>query len=743
MQPIRETWRTPLLCILLALATFAAFSAVLHNGFIKFDDGFYIVHNPHVASGVTLDNLRWALGSGYQGNWHPLTWFSHMLDVQLFGMRPGWHHLMNLLFHVANAVLLFVLLQRLTAVRWASFFVAALFALHPLHVESVAWAAERKDALSTLFLMLTLLAYVAYVKQQPSGELSRAEDPKSTPPFRVLFNSRRYVAALVLFVLGLMSKPMLVTVPFLLLLLDFWPLGRLQSSSLSSSQWKVLLREKLAFFALAALSSVITLIVQERGHATYLSLPLGTRLANAVASLCLYLGKTIWPTRLSIFYPHPATGVTGSGDWPLAGVFVAALALAAISVLAVLRRQKFPWFTTGWFWFLLTLLPVIGIVQVGGQAMADRYTYIPLIGLFICVVWGASSLIKNYPSLQSSLAVVGAAALVMCGVLSHRQTQFWRNDFTVFAHALDVTSKNALAHYHLGIAYRDQNQTAKAMEEFRAAVAADPTYAAPYPEIGAILEEQGKREEAFKLYEAAVKATPWAEQLHNLLGSRLWSQGKQEEALAHYAAALKCDSDYPDAHFNLGIALASLGQFGEAAAHFAAVCRLRPDDREALGCLAESLLKSGRLAQAEVHFTELTRLDPRNASAHENLGLLLVQRGAYDPALEQFQQAVALNPNWPDALNALAWLLATHPRVEYRKPVEAVKLAERACQLGGNKQARFWSTLDVAYAGAGRLPDAIQAATKARQLALAAGQTNAAEAAQTRLEQYNKQLTNK
>jgi tetratricopeptide (TPR) repeat protein len=539
-----------------------------------------------------------------------------------------------------------------------------------------------------------------------------------------------------------MSKPMLVTLPFLLLLLDFWPLGRFHSNIPTSISLKMLLHEKIPFFVLAAISSVVTLIVQQKGHATYLAVSLEARLANAVVSYWIYLGKTIWPLHLSIYYPHPSSGLVRLHPWPQSWVILAALGLLIISFAAFYYRRLVPWFAVGWFWFLGTLVPVIGIVQVGGQAMADRYTYIPSIGIFIATIWAASALAEWRPAIKPVLVISAALVLTVCAVLTQRQVKFWRNDFTIFAHALSVTPDNALAHYHLGIAYRDEGQTAKAMTEFRAAVAVDPFYVLAYPEIGGILEDAGKGLEALELYQQAVKVNPRAEQLHNLLATRLWGQGKQEEALFHYAAALRCNPDYADAHFNFGVALASRGQFADATAHFAAACRLRPDDREALGCLAEALMKQGRLSQAEDRFRELTRLAPTNALAHYNLGLLLVERSSLDAALPQFQQAVAINPNYPDALNALAWLLATHPQIQFRQPVEAVKLAQRACELNGGKQSRFWSTLDVAYAGAGRFTDAIQAATRAQELAAAEGQTNAAQAAAVRIEEYKKCLAN-
>ncbi len=757
MNRIRALRPAILFPVALALAALAAYWPILQNDFIKFDDGFYVLHNPHVTGGLTLENIGWAFRTGYQGNWHPLTWLSHMLDVQLFGLNPSWHHLTNLLLHVGNALLLWTLLHRLTSAPGRSFFVAALFALHPLHVESVAWASERKDVLCAFFFFLMLLAYAAYAKttgSHPPGPAgphtpdragSLVPENDRMPPVPGFFSAivqkpeRAYLLSLGLYVLALMSKPMVVTAPLVMLLLDLWPLRRLSprppGSPLLSSELKGLLREKIPFFALAVISSLVTFAVQQSHRAMYLNLPWERRVPNAIASYGRYLGLAAWPKDLSVFYPLPA----GSYPWPAALIFLAALALLAISLAAWVSRWRVPWFTTGWYWYLITLVPVIGLVQVGGQAFADRYTYIPLIGIFLCLVWALAEFVGESRAGRVAVASAGVAVLVACTVLTQIQTRYWRTDFTIFQHALQVTPNNALAHYHVGIAFRDQGQTAPAVDHFRAAIKADPSYAPAYSEIGAILENDGKDQEALSLYEQAFQATPWAEQIHNHLAAKLWAAGKQDEALAHYSAALRSNPDYPDAHFNLGLALSSRGQLTEAASHFATVCRLRPEDTEALGCLAEALFKDGRLGQAAGCYRTLTRLAPTNAEAHQNLGLILVEQGELGQAMAQFRQAVQLKPNWPDALNALAWVLATHPRPDLRNGAEAVELAERACQLSEGKQPRFWSTLDVAYAQAGRFTDAILAATKAKTLAAAAGQTNAAQAAESRIEAYRQQ----
>ena len=563
----------------------------------------YVTHNPHVTGGLTWGNVGWAFRTGYASNWHPLTWLSHMLDAELYGLKPGGHHLTNLLLHTANAVLLFLLLRRLTRAEWRSGLVAGLFALHPLHVESVAWVAERKDVLSAFFFLLTLGAYAAYVsrvegrgeskcevrspksERRPKAEgrnpkevqspRSKVQSPESrepdgeswkcgggpmadvrSPGSEVTQHAARsthrgafwYVLALVFFALGLMSKAMLVTTPFVLLLLDFWPLGRFRlpafshgafavpQDSFQGSELKIqnsklklfaaLLLEKVPFFCLTIGASVVTFLVQEKGHAMLMRLPLGARLANAVASYCKYLGKTFWPVDLAVFYPHPETRYPVSQQWPAWVIMAGALLLAGLSVCARLGARRRPWAVTGWFWYLGTLVPVIGIVQIGGQAMADRYTYIPLIGVFVCIAWGVGMCAGGHPdtdpgapalagferpgftrvsedrghlsrlkpalrgpcreALAARIAVGGMAvlALIGCAAATRHQARYRRNNFMLFEHALSVTPDNAPAHFELGCAVGGQGDFDKAIEHFRAALRADPSYVDAYYSLG-------------------------------------------------------------------------------------------------------------------------------------------------------------------------------------------------------------------------------------------------------------------
>jgi protein O-mannosyl-transferase len=690
MDRMLERRRATGTSVLLGAAALAAFWPVLGNGFVAYDDPVYVTANAHVLGGISWRNLAWAFRSNEASNWHPLTWWSHMLDVQLFGQAPGWHHLVSLLFHIANTILVYVALKRLTGKQWRSAGVAAFFALHPLHVESVAWAAERKDVLSTCFFLLCLTAYVSY------AQLSRAEPDRTPLPDHELqatdyrapkwvwlrtLRTRRslYLLTLSLFALGLMSKPMLVTVPFVLLLLDHWPLGRLSPSATDSAPgvpptgragpsravnarkglggptrlfpidpglFPRLVWEKVPFFGLALASCVVTYLVQSGTHATITTVALGPRVANAVASYVKYLAQTIWPMRLAVFYPHPDSYPT-SRQWPVWAIAAAAVLLAAVSVLALWRMRRSPWLATGWFWYLGTLVPVIGIVQVGGQAMADRYTYVPLIGIFICIVWGAAEALDDSRAGRAVLAVAAALALTACGVATRNQASYWRNDFALFQHALEVSPDNATAHYHVGVWLRRQGKGAEAAPHFEAVIKSAPAQEDGYYSLAACLELQGKRAEALAMYRSALAVAPRDARIHNDFGALLREAGRPAEAEAQFLEALRINPDYPEALLNLGRALSARGERAAATARFAEAVRLRPDYGEALSHLAESFLEQGREAEAEATYRDWVRRFPGNAQARINLGSMVWRRGSAEEALTQFTEAVRLEPALP------------------------------------------------------------------------------------------------
>lgn len=526
--------------LFLIFATGAVFCRVLEHDFV-FDDKPYVLLNEHVKTGISLENLKWAFTSFYSANWHPLTWVFHMLDCMLFGLKPAGHHLVNLMFHIVNSLLLFGLLSKITESQWKSAFVAVLFALHPLHVESVVWIAEKKDVLSTFFFLLTILAYIRYVRN---------------PIFS------RYALVVVFFILGLMSKPIVVTLPFVLLLLDYWPLGRVSSSipSYSSSTKRAasmgwLFFEKVPLLILAISSCVITYIAQQKGGAvgSFEQYSFGIRTANAVLSYVNYIGKMFWPRNLAVFYPHPGNSIA---TWQ---VVLAMLAIFAISLVAVFTRRTKPFLITGWLWYLSTLIPVIGFVQVGGQAMADRYTYIPLIGLFIMIAWGVPDLVgylrfkgKQGERLKGRLSYYFASNVlplvvgISVGVIMFStwvQVSYWQDSISLYRHAVAVTHGNWLMHNNLGVA----------------------------------LAAEGRYSEAICHYLAAIRAKPEYADAHTNMGNALSKLGRFNEAISEYQKAISLNPTNALAHYNLGAILAGLGRFDEATAEFAKAVSINPN----------------------------------------------------------------------------------------------------------------------------------------------------------------------
>lgn len=587
---LRSSYRHMPIIIGLLLTTVLPYWQVHNHDFISYDDPTYITQNKDVQKGLTLDGIIWAFTTGHASNWHPLTWISHMLDCQLFGLNAWGHHLMSLFFHIMNTVLLFLVLRRMTGLPaggslmlhsfsdgarfgpqacavWQSAFVAALFALHPLHVESVAWAAERKDVLSTSFWFLTMFAYVHYV-----------EKPET----------KRYVLVLILFALGLMAKPMLVTLPFVLLLLDYWPLGRYQGVTAgdvnkrqmskiftSRSGRSLLFRlvwEKIPMFGLVAASSAVTFVVQEKSGAmaTLEGVPFGARIGNAAIAYIRYIEKMVWPSDLAVFYPHPGYALS---MWQ---VVIASLALVSVTVLVIRRLPYSPYLPIGWLWYLGTLVPVIGLVHVGGQSMADRYTYIPLIGLFIIIAWGIPDFLKRWPHRVATQALLGSTVLVAYAILTWQQVGYWRDSTTLFDHAIKSTAENWVAHLHMGLA----------------------------------LDAQGKTVDAIRRFSEAVRIKPKNEVMQNNLGASLWKQGRYEEALTHCAEALRLKPDYADAHNNMGMILG----------------------------------RQGRMDEALTHFKEAIRINPSLGDAHYNLGLTLAREGRLEEAIAAYREALRINP---------------------------------------------------------------------------------------------------
>jgi protein O-mannosyl-transferase len=681
----RAPWREKLarpgfLCLLLAVATLAVFLPVGWHGYVNYDDSDYVTANKHVQSGLSWENVVWAFKTGHASNWHPLTWISHMLDLQLFGDKPGAQHLVSVGFHIANTLLLFLLLLRMTGALWRSFMVAALFALHPLHVESVAWVSERKDVLSMLLFLLTLGAYVRCVEcssqiaecrvQQPEAGATRqtlgTTDPAPHFTFHVsrstpaLFSALWYVLALLCFALGLMSKPMLVTLPFVLLLLDFWPLQRFQLTT-KNSRLRTLISlclEKLPFFLLVAASSVVTFIVQRKGGAVSTALSLGARVANALVAYVRYIRKMFWPSDLSVLYPHP-------GHWPAWQVAGAAALLLAIGVGVIFSARRRPYLAMGWLWFCGTLVPVIGLVQVGVQSMADRYTYLPLIGLFIVLVWGFAEWMPNRPWRTQVLTAGSLSVLAACTLLTARQIRIWRNSEALFGHAVQVTRGNYLAYNNLGFYLYNLGRTAEAMEDYRQALKINPSYEDALNNLGYALAGQKKHLEAIPLYEAALRVRPNHVEVHNNLGNALSEIGKIDEAIKHYLIVLQQQPDHADAHNNLGIALAMQGKLDEAAPHFLAAIRSNPKYASAHSNIGNAFAVQHKLEEAIREYREALRLKPEDAQAHNNLGNALMEQGRAEEAIGHYREALRLNADNPEAhFNLGIALLRQGKRVE-------------------------------------------------------------------------------
>jgi tetratricopeptide (TPR) repeat protein len=804
MDHINNARRTVFVCALLAILTWAAFWPVLHNGFVNYDDPEYVTENPHVQTGLTTANIHWALTNPHGGNWHPLTSVSHMLDVQLFGQQASWHHAINLLFHTANAVLLYLLLQGLTGRAWRSACVAALFAVHPLHVESVAWMAERKDVLSGFFGLLTLTAYGKYAAGlERSGKAkseTRSSKLETNPKFKVRKRVIFYALALLFFALGLLSKPMLVTLPFVLLLIDFWPLERIKwrgNGKIQGAAWSKLLLEKIPFLVLSVGSSLMTLWAQKGTGAlsSLEALPLEFRISNALVSYVRYLTKAIWPTNLAVFYPPPEA-------WPVGVVAGAAMMLITITGLVFWFAMKFPQLPIGWFWFLGTLVPVIGLIQVGRQAMADRYSYLPLIGIFIAVVWSVSDWAARVATARKWMPSVGVAAVGVCAVLTWVQASYWRDTKSLFEHAIAATGENAVAENNLGTFLFKANDLEKAEPHFAAAVRIKRNYPEALMNLGLCRERSGLTNEAIVYYERAVQVQPTAPAYYNLAnvlskqgdlersersyrsalelkpefpealynyGTLLARRGRVDDAAKNYADALGLKPDFADVHLSFGALLAGQQKWNEAIGEFKAALRIDPSNANIYYNLGAAYNAKGDLNEATKHYTEACRLRPDDAEARENLGLLLLTQdkpneaiaclresarlrpagkvhyelalaldgsGQGEKAIIEYREAVRLSPTSALFLNDLAWALATNPDEKVRDNKEAVRLAEDACRLSGGTEPRFFGTLDAAYAGVGRFDEAITTANKTRDLALAAGQQQIAQKAEERLALY-------
>ena len=631
-------------CLLLAVATLASYWQTLHADFINYDDPLYVTENKTVQSGLNAENIVWAFTSGKANNWHPLTWLSHMLDCQLFGQSPFWHHLTSLIFHIANTLLLFFLLKRLTAAFWQSAFVAAVFALHPLHVQSVAWVAERKDVLSTLFLLLTIFAYAGYAAR---GKFWR------------------YLLTLLLFAFGLMAKPMLVTVPLLLLLLDYWPLCRFKSKTILT-----LVLEKIPFLILAAASSFVTYIVQQGAVTAFETLSLTSRIFNAFNSYVVYVIKTFVPTGLAVYYSHDLIFPV----WQVAVVITILLAITAAVFLI-----KRPWLIVGWFWYIITLLPVIGIIQVGSQARADRYMYIPMIGILIMIAWGLAELASKFRIHKIPLATAATACVIALFASTFFQVGYWKDSITLFTHAVEVTTDNHIAHLNLGNALIANDRVDEAIYHYRKTIEISDRFADAYDNLGIALCSQNKFDEAIKQFEAVIdfgKANP---RIHFHLAGALAKKGLTDKAIEHYLVALKTEPNNYEFNSNYALALGDKGRLDEAIARFDKALESKPDSPEILSNKGNVLMRLRKTDQAVACFKKALELRPDFVIARYNYACALKELGKFNEAVEQYNLVLKDKGSNTDVYCGLgstyAALKQTDKSVEnYRK---AIQLAPR------------------------------------------------------------------
>src|SRR5437667_8165678 len=664
---------TGIVSVFLAVIVWIAFGRALNHGFVGYDDQNYVLRNPRVTNGLTLDGLQWAFTHVHATNWHPLTTISHMLDSQLYGLEPWGYHLTNILLHAAAAILLFLALRQLTGSFWPSLLVAAVFAVHPLRVESVAWVSERKDVLSGVFFMLALWAYARYAR----GNVR---------------SSFWYITVIVLFALGLMCKPTLVTLPFVLLLLDYWPLGRVQPSSprghgITASPWQRgntlswLVIEKVPLFALSAASCVATLLAQKQALEESVKAPLGERVGNALISYVMYVGQMIWPAHLAVLYPYPEDNLK------VPQVIVALLLLLVISVAFFLWRKKYPFLLIGWLWYLGMLIPMIGIIQVGSQVRADRYTYLPQIGLYLLVAWGGMELFQRWRRSREILAAAAVLVIMALTTRSYLQTSCWRDTETLWRHAIASTSNNYIAHTNLAQNLTHSGRFTEAIAECQEALKIKPDFAAAHNNLGVALlrnkqsgdgalGHDGAVDEAIEHYRKALQINPDFTQAHKNLGIVFMRKGQMDEAIAQFQKTLELEPNDAQAEFSLGSAFLQRREVDEAIAHYQKAVEIRPDYAEARNYLGNAFVAEGKYSEAIANYEAAVRIRPNYSEAHHNMACVLATIGKTDKALEQFNEALRLNGNYAQAHCALGSLLA---RMGHRE--EAVAHLTEALRL--------------------------------------------------------------
>ncbi len=705
------------ICLFLVVITWLVFGQTIRHQFVNFDDEDYVYENPAVLAGLSLDRIGWAFTHTVSANWHPLTVVSHMLDCTLYGLNPGGHHFTNVCLHSIAVVLLFLVLWDMTGAIWRSGFVAAVFAIHPLRAESVAWISERKDVLSALFFMLTLGAYLRYVRQRSLG---------------------RYLVVAFLFALGLMSKPMLVTLPFVLLLLDYWPLKRFgwtnsgtKSRGLRNidSEFRHLAIEKIPLFVLSAGCGAAAILGQSEVIAATGKLAFSSRVANAFVTVMVYVRQMLWPRDLALFYPYPQPGL------PIWEISLSIAAVAVITIAAWMTREKRPYLLVGWLWYLGMLVPVIGIIQVGLQAHADRYTYLPQIGLYLLITWTVADFSLSWPKRRLVLpaAIVVLAALAWSGWV---QVSYWRDGLTLWTHTLAVTSNNDVAHDSLCDALLRKGRLDEAIYQARTALEIRPDNTNSNARLGVALFRKGELDEALVYFQKALRLDPKYPNLHYDIATIHLERGRFNEAIAEYKKELQGESEYTRARHdagaaaaqegrldegrlqnNLGTALARAGYLDEALLHFHDVLEQDAACPKVHYNIANVLLQKGQIDEAIDYYQKELQIQPNYALAHSDLGIAFSQKGQIHEAIAEWQKAIELDPDNSNATCNLAWVFATYPDASVRDGPKALELAERAVQLSRGESPRVLRLVAAAYAEIGRFSDAIATAKQALQLA--------------------------
>lgn len=753
-----KTYKKPValvVCAVLAVITIIAYEPLRHNGFVGYDDGEYVLDCSQVRQGLTLETLKWAFTEPHFHNWHPITTLSYLVEYELFGINAFGYHLTSLLLHIINALLMLMILKKMTGAFWPSVFAAAVFAVHPLQVESVAWVAEQKNVLSGLFWLLTIAAYIRYAEKPAAG---------------------RYIVLLLVYGLCLMTKAIVVVVPFVLLLLDFWPLRRITRNTMGR-----IIIEKIPLLIPAVLLIVVTTLAQKSGGAiqTMPYFAFQYRLANAIVSYARYPVMMVYPVNLAVFYPHPGPKIA------LWQPLLAILALAVITGLVFYFGRRRRYLITGWLWYVGTLVPVIGLVQLGGQAMADRYMYLPMMGLLIIAAGAMLEAVRKWRHSRYVLFVISGAIFIVLIIITRSQVRYWKDDFTLFGHAINVTKNNENMHYNIGHAFQQKGQFEKAIEHYREALRIEPGDLQAMNNLGVLLLSQKKTDEALKIFEKAVQMNGRYIDAINNLGLALREKGKTDEAMRKWRQVLDLEPMQPEAHYNIGVtmlqngryslavqhfnkalekkrnwvevynylgaAYSALGQFKAAMDSYNEAIKLKGGDINIESNLAMTLSKLGKAEQAEQIWQRILAAEPENYKAHYGLGRLLADKKQFDKAMEHFNKVLQAKPDWfeihlriagvyyarkeltlavrhlreavrlkndcLEAMNLLAWIEATAKDIGIRNPDEAVRFASSACELTANKNPGILDTLAVAYASAGRFDDAIKTAETAVKLA--------------------------